>query len=68
MTSQKTYHAAKAVLETLGDLIKWFRLRFKAKQSGSGTNINGKEEEVRFTIAGRTIPTVQEEPVKSYAH
>ena len=58
MTSQKTYHAAKAVLERLGDLIKWFRMRFKAKKSKSGTNVNGKEEEVRFTITGRTIPTV----------
>lgn len=43
-------------------------MRFKAKKSKSGTNVNGKEEEVRFTITGRTIPTVQEEPVKSYAH
>lgn len=58
MTSQKTYHAAKAVLETLGDLIKWFRMRFKAKKPRSGTKVNGKEEEVRFTIAGRTIPMV----------
>ena len=58
MTSQKTYHVAKAVLETLGDLIKWFRMRFKAKKSRSGTKVNGKEEEVRFTIAGRTIPMV----------
>ena len=43
-------------------------MRFKAKKSRSGTKVNGKEEEVRFTIAGRTIPMVQEEPVKSYAH
>ena len=31
----KTVHAAKAVLEKLGDLIKWLRIKLKVKKSRS---------------------------------
>ena len=61
----KNFDAAKAVLERLEDLIKWSRMKFKAKKSGSCTTSDGKQKEVRFTIAGENILTVKEEPVKS---
>ena len=47
------------------DLIKWSRMKFKAKKSRSRTIASEKQKEVRYTIAGENIPTVKEEPVKS---
>ena len=52
----KTVHTAKAMLEILGDLIKWFRMKFKAKKSRTCTNANGKQKVVWFTITGENIP------------
>ena len=40
-------------------------MKFKAKKSRSRTIVSEKQKEVRYTIAGETIPTVKEEPVKS---
>ena len=46
------------VLSRLDELITWSRMRFKAKKSRSLTFSKGKQKQVKFTIAGETIPTV----------
>ena len=55
----KTVHTAKEMLEILGDLIKWFRMKFKAKKSRTCTIANGKQKVVWFTIAGENIPKLR---------
>ena len=55
----------KEVLNRLEELIAWARVKFKAKKSRSLTLIKGKQVETKFSIAGETMPTLKEEPVKS---
>ena len=40
----------------------------EAKKSRNCTISGGKQKEVRFTIAGENIQTINEEPVKSLGH
>ena len=51
------------MLKRLDDLISWSRM--KAKKFRSCAFKKGKQKEVRYTIAGDSIPTVKEKPVKS---
>ena len=60
--SEATTHR---MLGRLDELIGWSRMKFKAKKSRSCTFRKGRQTEVRYTIAGDPIPTVQEQPVKS---
>ena len=53
------------VLERLNVLVRWSRMKFKAKKSRSLTFRNGKQVQRRFMIGGDRIPTLKEEPVKS---
>ena len=55
----KTVHAAKTDLRRLDSLIKWSWMKFKAKESRSGTISNKKQKEARFTIEGKNISTVK---------
>ena len=49
----------------LDELITWARMRFKANESRSVTFVNGKQKEVNYQIAGESMPTIAEDPVKS---
>ena len=62
----KSEPATRDMLQRLDDLISWSRMKFKAKKSRSCTFKKGKQKEVRYTIARDPIPTVKEEPVKSF--
>ena len=53
------------ILKRLDELITWAGLKFKAKKSRSLTLVKGKQKEIKFEIAGESMPTVKEEPVKS---
>ena len=60
----KSEVATHGMLKRLDQLIDWSRMKFKAKKSRSCTFRKGKQVEVRYTIAGEPIPTI-EQPVKS---
>ena len=53
------------VLRRLDELITWTWMKFKARKSRSCTIIKGKVKEIHYRIAGKRIPTVKGEPVKS---
>ena len=53
------------VLSRLEELIRWARMKFKAKKSRSLTFCKGKQKEVKFKISDEEMPTVKEQPVKS---
>ena len=55
----------EAVLSRFDQLIIWARMKFKAKKSRSVTLVKGKQKECKYKIAGDTMPTVSEKPVKS---
>ncbi|KAL9976249.1 hypothetical protein ACROYT_G013521 [Oculina patagonica] len=61
----KSTNAANQILERLDELITWSRMKFKAKKARSCSFVKGKQKEIRFSVAGDTIPTVREQPVKS---
>ena len=58
-------NAMEKVLFRLDELITWSRMKFKAKKSRSVTLRKGKQSKQKFKIAGGTMPTIEEEPVKS---
>ena len=54
------------VLQGLGKLIAWARMKFKPAKSRSVVLLKGKVvDKHRFSISGQTIPTLSEKPVKS---
>ena len=55
----------REMLGRLDELIKWSRMKFKAKKSRSVSFKKGVQKEIRFFIGGEPIPTVKEKPVKS---
>ena len=61
----RKHEKMKEVLRRLEELIKWARMKFKAKKSRSLTLVKGRQVETKFSIAGETMPTLKEEPVKS---
>ena len=55
-----------AALQRFNKLIEWCRMKLKPTKSRSLSITKGKvDESVKFTVAGHTIPTVSEQPVKS---
>lgn len=63
LTSEESH--ARGTLARLDDLISWCRMSFKPSKSRSLSIKRGRLKAVVFTVSGQTIPTVQEEPVKS---
>ena len=61
----KSTNAATRILERLDELVTWSKMKFKAKKSRSCSFVKGKQKEIRFSVAGDTIPTVRVQPVKS---
>ena len=53
------------VLSRLDELVTWSRMKFKAKKSRSLSFRRGVQCQTKFQIAGETMPTVKEQPVKS---
>ncbi len=54
------------ILKGLEKLMEWARMRFKPAKSRSMVLRRGKvDDKSRFSVAGATIPTVTEKPVKS---
>ena len=54
------------MLEDLERLVTWARMRFKPAKSRSLVLKKGKvQDRFRFKVAGETIPTVSQQPVKS---
>ena len=51
--------------ERLDSLVAWGTVIFKTKKSRSVTFRKGIQKEVKFAIAGESIPTVKEKPLKS---
>ena len=52
------------MLEDLEKLFTWARMRFKPTKSRSLVIRKGKLEKVVFRISNKTIPTIQENPIK----
>lgn len=52
-------------LMRLEELIRWARMKFKARKSRSLTFVKGVQKEIKYKIADEEMPTVREEPVKS---
>ena len=52
------------MLENLEKLFTWARMRFKPTKSRSLVIRKGKLEKVVFRISNKTIPTIQENPIK----
>ena len=58
----------RCLLKGLERYITWARMYFKPEKSRSLVVKKGKVmEKVRFTVAGETIPTLSEKPIKSLA-
>ena len=55
----------KRVLRRLDELVAWSRMRFKARKSRSLALRIGKQQQIKFSIAGEEMPTVKDQPVKS---
>ena len=55
----------ESILARLDELVTWSRMKFKAKKSRSLSFKKGLQCQTKFSIAGDTMPTVKEEPVKS---
>ena len=53
------------ILQRLDELVSWAGMKFKAKKSRSLSFAKGRQIEAKFEIAGETMPTVKENPVKS---
>ena len=58
-------YTKQATLLRLDELITWARMCFKAKKSRSVTFVNGKQKELNYQIAGESLLTIAEDPVKS---
>ena len=61
----KTVPSMKKMLSRLDELITWARMKFRASKSRSVTFKDGKQRSVKFKVAGETMPTLAEKPVKS---
>ena len=55
----------RRVLRRLDELVAWSRMRFKARKSRSLALRKGKQQQIKFSIAGEEMPTVKDQPVKS---
>ena len=56
----------KKILQRFNELVSWAGMKFKAKKSRSLSFAKGRQIEAKFEIAGETMPTVKENPVKSW--
>ncbi|CAC5369161.1 unnamed protein product [Mytilus coruscus] len=61
----KSVLEGKWMLQDLGELIDWARMKFKPSKSRSLILKKGKVQDRKITIGGDIIPTIIEKPVKS---
>ena len=52
------------VLRGLEKMVKWARMRFKAKKSRTLTIVKGKVKDQRYSVEGERIPTVGDSPIR----
>ena len=61
----KSYVEGRWMLQEIGELIEWARMKFKPQKSRSMVLRKGQiQESARYRIKDQLIPTVKEQPVK----